>query len=164
MSHVATRQSFPNFGWQFLLLFLMWLTPFISGVTNKSHSLLSRKRLWDSRWLLLKILCRAPLRLAKLTVDEAYLGRGEGATAQLAQVAERRVDGDPLAELVPRSLGTEAGKVHLGEFRAPKCSGFRFLLFVHICCFSCSSCLSCLLSFQLQRYKIKLTKTNKNKI
>ena len=60
-----------------------------TGVTNKSHLLLSRKRLWDSRWLLLKILCRAPLRLAKLAVDEAYLGRGEGAAAQLAQVAER---------------------------------------------------------------------------
>ena len=128
MSHVATRQ------------FCVWLglTPFISGVTNKSHSLLSRKRLWDSRWLLLKILCRAPLRLAKLAVDEAYLGRREGATAQLAQVTERGVDGDPLAELVPRSLGTEAGEVHLGEFRAPKCRDFRFLLFVHICCFNYS--------------------------
>ena len=75
----------------------------------------------------MKILCRAPLRLAKLAVDEASLGRGGGATAQLAQVTERRVDGDPLAELVPRSLGTEAGEVHLGEFRAPKCRDFRFL-------------------------------------
>jgi len=39
----------------------------------------------------LKILCRAPLRLAKLAVDEAYLGRGKGAAAQLAQVTERGI-------------------------------------------------------------------------
>ena len=58
----------------------------------------------------MKILCRAPLRLAKLAVDEAYLGRREGATAQLAQVAERGVDGDPLAELVPGCF-----RIHLGE-------------------------------------------------
>jgi len=36
-------------------------------------------------------MCRAPLRLAKLAVDEAYLGRGEGAAAQLAQVTERGI-------------------------------------------------------------------------
>ena len=75
----------------------------------------------------MKILCRAPLRLAKLAVDEAYLGRREGATAQLAQVVERGVDGDPLAELLPGCLGTEVGEVHLGEFRAPKCRDFSFL-------------------------------------
>ena len=124
--------------------FALWLTLSSTGATNKSHSLISRKRLWDSRWLLLKILWRAPLRLAKLAVDEAYLGRREGATAQLAQVAERGVDGNLLAELVPSSLRAEAGEVHLGEFRAPKCRDFRFLWFVHICCFSylCMCCLT----------------------
>ena len=83
-----------------------------------------------------KITALGRTELAKLAVDEAYLGRGECATAQLAQVAERGVDGDPLAELVPGCLGTEAGEVHLGELRTPKCSGFDVLRFVHICCFS----------------------------
>ena len=83
----------------------------------------------------MKILCHAPLRLAQLAVDEAYLGGCEGATAQLAQVAEHRVNGNPLTELVPGSFGTKAGEVHLGEFRAPKCHDFDFLWFIHIVLF-----------------------------
>ena len=41
---------------------------------------------------------------------------------------ERRIDGDPLAELVPGCLWAELGEVHLGELRAPE--SFRNL--VHI--------------------------------
>ena len=49
---------------QFTVLW-RWLTMSLFGVMNKSHSSLSKKCLWDSRWLLLKIPRRAPSLLCE---------------------------------------------------------------------------------------------------
>ena len=70
------------------------------------------------KWLLMS-------RLADLAENELYLRGREGAAAQLTEMWERRVDGDPLAELVPGCLWAKLGKVLLGELRTPE--GFNFI-------------------------------------
>ena len=71
------------------------------------------------------------LRLAEGVEDELDFGGGEAAAAQVAQVAKRGVEGDPLAELVPGCLGAELGEVGLGELRAPE--GSRFGIHLRLC-------------------------------
>ena len=60
------------------------------------------------------------LRLAELGKDELHLRRGEGAAAQVTEMCESRIDGDPLTELVPGCLRAELGEVLKGELRAPE--------------------------------------------
>ncbi len=66
------------------------------------------------------------LRLAELGKDEFNFRWGERAAAQVAEMRESRIDGDPLAELVPGSLRAELGKVLKGELRAPERSNRFF--------------------------------------
>ena len=61
-----------------------------------------------------------PLRLAELRKNELYLRGREGAAAQRTEMREGRIDGDPLAELVPGCLWAEPWEVKLGELRAPE--------------------------------------------
>ena len=66
------------------------------------------------------------LRLAELGINQLDLRWGEGAAAQVAEMRESRIDGDPLAELVPGCLRAKLGEVLKGELRAPERSDCFF--------------------------------------
>jgi hypothetical protein len=66
------------------------------------------------------------LRLAELGKDEFDFRWGERAAAQVTEMRESRIDGDPLTELVPGCLRAELGKVLKGELRAPERSDVLF--------------------------------------
>ena len=66
------------------------------------------------------------LRLAELGKDEFDFRWGERAAAQVTEMRESRIDGDPLTELMPGCLRAELGEVLKGELRAPKRSDVLF--------------------------------------
>ena len=60
---------------------------------------------------------------SQLTEDQLHLSRRERAAAEVTEMWECRIDGDPLAELVPGCLRAKLEKVLKGELRAPEWSG-----------------------------------------
>jgi len=70
--------------------------------------------------LSLKIKSLLILRLAELRIDELYLSGREGAAAQLTEMWENRIDGDPLTKLVPGCFRAKLREILLGEFCTPE--------------------------------------------
>ena len=58
------------------------------------------------------------LRFAEFGIDEAYLGGGEGVTADGCERTKAGIERQPVAQLLPCALLGEVGEIETSQFRA----------------------------------------------